>query len=440
MTLAYRALCIVVLVVILSMAPPPPDTTLSTITPLTESSLVSSVGLPNSITQQKVERKKNDIQMTSFRQQAKQPQQQTTKASCQELVDDYRQSMQNRTEGASVMVKRLQVLGGGCGAQLGDSEYFWNLPPNEFSTGTIAATLGDRPQQLVHLYYDKITPDVSFVVASALAAKDDWRNLQVLLWLPPPIYKEWTEVAPPPHWVDCPNHVTVLEYNMTEQVSDTVLKDRVAAGLPRELAYDPAYTTDAVRLILLYKYGGLWVDVDSMFVLDYNDMFDIEFAGYTYVTVLSMNGAMMRFDRKGDAITAMINMAAEQDLYGPFDGFKGLKRPFWKGYNKGRKRKKRVQVMATEIFEVPECWEGLECGFRKDCRFFQDVRIVNDDYPVPWYESRYFNVKDNTQRIVHTHNECPKHNRTYHEHSMFQILLDMYLAAIQKYPYCRSRI
>jgi hypothetical protein len=132
----------------------------------------------------------------------------------------------------------------------------------------------------------------------------------------------------------------------------------------------------------------------------------------------------------------MIETAAHQNKYGPFDGFTGLKRFFWRAFNKGRSKKKRVQVMATETFEIPECWEGLECGFRKGCRFFEDIHILIDEYSVPWYESRYFNVKDKTQRIVHTHNECPKKNRTHHEHSMFRILLDMYTEAIHQYPYC----
>jgi hypothetical protein len=289
----YRAMIMVVLVILLSIVSMPGETAMQM---HTASTGVVSISSNQTLSVQQPQTPKPSTQTTTVPQQPREFEQQaaglaTTKVSCQDLIADYQQALANRTNGASVMVKRLQVLGHGCGSHLGD--YFWNFPPNNFS----ASSLGEAPslptQQLVHMYYDTLTPDISFVVASALAAKNDWRNLQILVWLPPPIYKQFTQVSPPDHWIDCPNHVTVLEYNMTVQASDTVLKDRVAGGLPRELAYDPAYTTDAVRLILLYKYGGLWVDVDSMFVLDFNDLFDIEFAGYTYVNVLWMNGAMM---------------------------------------------------------------------------------------------------------------------------------------------------
>ena len=51
--------------------------------------------------------------------------------------------------------------------------------------------------------------------------------------------------------------VTVLEYNITREAKGGVLENRVAAGLPGKFAYNMPYTTDAVRLILLSKYGGL---------------------------------------------------------------------------------------------------------------------------------------------------------------------------------------
>lgn len=322
------------------------------------------------------------------------------------------------------MVKRLQLRGAGCTKD----PVRPIIPANK-------NPLEEDNLQLVHIYSDVLaSPDVSFVVASALASKEDWSRLRVLLWLPPSVYNEWMK-QPPPFWIDCPRHVTVLEYNMTREASDTVLEDRVAVGLPGKLAYNMAYTTDAVRLILLYKYGGLWVDTDSMFVMDYDDLFHIEFPGYIYGA--GANGAMMHFYKRGPAISHMINEAAASNRYGPFDGFKGLKKEFWKEYNANDTKTEGVKIQEKEAFELPDCFI-VECGLRKRCRFFDDLNSLNETQHnhVEWYNAPYFGVNDVKHRIVHTHNQCKKDDRRYHENSMFRVLLYMYQQVIAQYPYC----
>lgn len=137
----------------------------------------------------------------------------------------------------------------------------------------------------------------------------------------------------------------------------------------------------------------------------------------------------MRYDKGGEAITQIIQIAAEHNRYGPFDGFAGLKQAFWKKFNK--EQRADVKILDTRTIELPECTR--DCGLRRKCRFFQDVGNQTD-----WYDRPYFGVRDQKHRIVHTHNECPRPQREYHPGSPFGVLLRLYLDSIRHYPYCQS--
>lgn len=123
---------------------------------------------------------------------------------CEPLLQAYNESLRNRSEYSGHMLKRLEVQAAGCGSQLPDVPYHWDQQPLTNNSAPL------QDGQLIHLFYDNVTQDVSFVVASALATKVDWRNLRILVWLDAPTYQKWQQ-EPPPNFPDCQRHVTVLE-------------------------------------------------------------------------------------------------------------------------------------------------------------------------------------------------------------------------------------
>jgi Glycosyltransferase sugar-binding region containing DXD motif len=355
----------------------------------------------------------------------------TTQLTCSKILEKSEQLSLSNSDGVVTANRMINWLEYKAFQYRGEtSENMTHLTTNTVPFDS-TVNFTELPPQLVHFYSNRISEDLSFAVASALAVKEDWSQFQILVWLPLELFDSW---IPPPNWPKCPRQIQVLPFNVTREAENTPLQSRIQEGLPGKLASDISYTTDAYRLILLYKYGGMWVDVDSLFVSDYDALFRMEFAGYRYGAF--MNGAVMRFQRGSEAIVKITEEAAKWNRYGPFDGFSGLKPKFWKAFNQERDQVNMVCVLPKASFELPECNE--DCGLRKGCRFYSDLLQANLTSPQTWYDSEYFGINDQQHIILHTHNECKLEDRVYHENSPFGILLRLYLKIIQNHPACNS--
>lgn len=64
--------------------------------------------------------------------------------------------------------------------------------------------------------------------------------------------------------------IRILNYDPVEQAHDTPLETAPALVAPQ----DPVTRSDAFRILTLYRYGGLYVDIDTLFLRDFNVLLD----------------------------------------------------------------------------------------------------------------------------------------------------------------------
>ena len=70
------------------------------------------------------------------------------------------------------------------------------------------------------------------------------------------------------------DYVTLKIYNPEERASGTFIE-----GSPKLKMKDPKYylQSDLARILLLYKYGGVWADMDIIFLRDFKPILDQEY-------------------------------------------------------------------------------------------------------------------------------------------------------------------
>ncbi|MGY0036053.1 glycosyltransferase [Pedobacter sp. NJ-S-72] len=67
-----------------------------------------------------------------------------------------------------------------------------------------------------------------------------------------------------------------------------------------------AKRSDAFRFLVLYKYGGLYFDLDVMFLKDFGGLLDSEFC-YAWETQPYANSAILNLKRKSDLCNYILN-------------------------------------------------------------------------------------------------------------------------------------
>jgi hypothetical protein len=98
--------------------------------------------------------------------------------------------------------------------------------------------------------------------------------------------------------------------------------EKIAEGTEMEqlipyLLNDPPYSdtekSDVVRFTLLAKYGGLYVDVDTLFLRDMMPLAPLEFT-YLWSVTGKFNTAVIRLFRNGTSVNGIIKGAKERYL------------------------------------------------------------------------------------------------------------------------------
>ena len=73
---------------------------------------------------------------------------------------------------------------------------------------------------------------------------------------------------------------------------------------------DLRYITDWYRLVLLYSYGGVWIDIDTVMLHDTRPIFDLPSMAYRCGFEILMNNAFLKIHRRPEAISQHILAAA----------------------------------------------------------------------------------------------------------------------------------
>ncbi|CAG8511248.1 27182_t:CDS:1 [Dentiscutata erythropus] len=92
-----------------------------------------------------------------------------------------------------------------------------------------------------------------------------------------------------------PNRFVIKHYNVMIESKETPMENSPNLKLNDKLAY---LDGDLIRLLVLYKYGGIWFDMDSLFVRDFSPLIEHEWLGQWDCFMpkgYPFNGAFMRF-------------------------------------------------------------------------------------------------------------------------------------------------
>jgi hypothetical protein len=145
---------------------------------------------------------------------------------------------------------------------------------------------------------------------------------------------------------------------------------------------------DLFRLLILYKYGGLYLDMDTLLVNDLGPLLEHEFmfewdCDYRR-TDLVMNGAIMRFYRQSNAITELlVELTRSKPYPGSF---------YWGGYMYPRvyNRLKDANLGRPPWTVWPWCFfDFYMCFADPAAELFLDVpyskKLVDSVFAIHWH-------------------------------------------------------
>ena len=73
---------------------------------------------------------------------------------------------------------------------------------------------------------------------------------------------------------------------------------------------DIRYTSDWARQVLLYRHGGVWVDIDTVFLQDFRPLFAFTPFAYRAGATILINNAVLRLGKRPNALTQEVMAAA----------------------------------------------------------------------------------------------------------------------------------
>ena len=98
------------------------------------------------------------------------------------------------------------------------------------------------------------------------------------------------------------NNIKVISYDPTIESKGTLLNDKDYIHNKKFVKF----RSDMARLIILYKYGGIYIDLDIFLLKDFTPLFGIEFC-YAWSYLKTGNNAILRFKKKSDKIIELMN-------------------------------------------------------------------------------------------------------------------------------------
>jgi hypothetical protein len=114
---------------------------------------------------------------------------------------------------------------------------------------------------------------------------------------------------------DIQTHLRVKKWNYNEERKDTILESSGPDSFEDELCY---LEGDLFRLLILHKYGGIYIDMDVLVLRDMSPLNHLEFL-YQWGTsgttenepTMKMNGAIMRLNARSDLSLEYLELILE---------------------------------------------------------------------------------------------------------------------------------
>jgi hypothetical protein len=164
-----------------------------------------------------------------------------------------------------------------------------SLKNNDFTNDS-----GNKNQILYHCYwYGNIGTKQAFSIKSFLCTQDLDR-CKLILWLD--ISNGFHDYKRNPLLNAILHYIDVRPYDPLQEVKDTPWEDH--KYIPDE-HQDLVKRCDAFRFLILYKYGGLYFDLDVMFLKDLGELLTSEFC-YAWEKQPYANSAILNLKKQSD--------------------------------------------------------------------------------------------------------------------------------------------
>jgi hypothetical protein len=98
------------------------------------------------------------------------------------------------------------------------------------------------------------------------------------------------------------SNIKVISYDPTIESKGTLLNNK-------DYIYNKKFVkfrSDMARLIILYKYGGIYIDLDIFLLKDFTPLFGIEFC-YSWSNLKQGNNAILRFPKQSNRLLKLMN-------------------------------------------------------------------------------------------------------------------------------------
>ena len=98
------------------------------------------------------------------------------------------------------------------------------------------------------------------------------------------------------------NNIKTISYHANDISKDTPFYNKEFVNNKSFVKF----RSDMARLIILYKYGGIYIDLDIFLLKDFTPLFGIEFC-YSWSNLRQGNNAILRFSKQSNRILKLMN-------------------------------------------------------------------------------------------------------------------------------------
>jgi hypothetical protein len=143
------------------------------------------------------------------------------------------------------------------------------------------------PEETIFHVYSEIKSEKELMVVKSYLATQNLEKTRMIVWSD-------YDISDNPLIQEYKDMITFNVYDAHEEAKDTLLEDHPYLSLKDEKYY---LQSDLARILLLYKYGGVWVDMDIVLLRDFKPILDQE---YMY-----MWGSETDFKNQGTCATVL---------------------------------------------------------------------------------------------------------------------------------------
>ena len=193
---------------------------------------------------------------------------------------------------------------------------------------------------------------------------DDLSNIEINLW-------SNVDLSENIYFKEVSKYVNLKNWNLYEEIKGTILED--CNFLKKEIIHDDLcyLEGDFFRLLILYKYGGFYIDMDVLVLRNMRPLNNLQFlyqwgtSGFSdFEPNITMNGAVMRLDKESSLSLEFLEILKQTPP---------SKNTFCWG------NKMYSSINKNDLFVLPGVWFNSEWGFENTTLeyAFKDIGYVD---------------------------------------------------------------